>query len=68
MTGAMRRAMAERRDEFDPRAFLKAARAAAQALCEERFAAFGCEGMAERIRPVPLEAMAQRYERSILAA
>ena len=68
MTGAMRRAMAARPDEFDPRAFLKAARAAAQALCEERFLAFGCEGMAERIRPIPLEAMARRYDSARMAA
>jgi fructose-bisphosphate aldolase class II len=68
MTGAMRRAMAEHPDEFDPRAFLKAARAAAQSLCEERFEAFGCAGMAERIRPMPLEAMARRYQGAAIAA
>jgi fructose-bisphosphate aldolase class II len=50
------------------RAFLKAARAAAQALCESRFVAFGCEGMADRIRPVPLEAMARRYSRARMVA
>jgi fructose-bisphosphate aldolase class II len=66
MTGAMRRAMAEHPDEFDPRSFLKAARAAAQALCEERFEAFGCAGMAGRIGPVPLEAMARRYRDAAL--
>jgi len=61
MTGAMRRAMAERPDEFDPRAFLKAATAAARQLCLERFEAFGCAGHGPRIRPLPLEAMAARY-------
>ena len=61
MTGAMRRAMAEDPAEFDPRKFLKAATAAAQALCKERFEAFGCAGQAQRIRPEPLERMAQRY-------
>jgi fructose-bisphosphate aldolase class II len=61
MTGAMRRAMAEDPAEFDPRKFLKAATAAARALCKERFEAFGCAGQAPRIRPEPLERMAQRY-------
>ena len=61
MTGAMRRTMAEHPEEFDPRAFLKAARAAARDLCRERFEAFGCAGQAERIRALPLELMKQRY-------
>ncbi|MGA7985731.1 MAG: class II fructose-bisphosphate aldolase [Burkholderiales bacterium] len=61
MTGAMRRAMAEDPAEFDPRRFLKAATAAARALCRQRFEAFGCAGQAPRIRPEPLERMAQRY-------
>jgi len=61
MTGAMRRAMAEDPAEFDPRKFLKAATAAARALCKERFEAFGCAGQAPRIRPEPLERIAQRY-------
>ena len=64
MTGAMRRAMAERPDEFDPRAFLQAATAAARELCRERFEAFGCAGQAPRIRPLPLDAMAARYMRN----
>ncbi|MFZ1909196.1 MAG: class II fructose-bisphosphate aldolase [Burkholderiales bacterium] len=61
MTGAMRRAMAEDPAEFDPRKFLKAATVAARALCRQRFEAFGCAGQAARIRPEPLERMAQRY-------
>jgi fructose-bisphosphate aldolase, class II len=61
MTGAMRREMASARSEFDPRKALIAARKAAQFLCEERFKAFGCEGRAQQIRAVPLEAMARNY-------
>jgi fructose-bisphosphate aldolase, class II len=61
MTGAMRRAMAEDPSEFDPRKFLKAATAAARALCKDRFEAFGCAGQALHVRPEPLERMAQRY-------
>ncbi len=67
MTGAMRRAMAQLPEEFDPRAFLKPARAAARDLCRERFEAFGCAGQAPRIRPLPLEAMARRYAQRPLA-
>jgi fructose-bisphosphate aldolase class II len=68
MTGAMRRAMAARPSEFDPRAFLKEARAAARELCVNRFTAFGCEGMAERIRPRSLRTMAKRYAAPEMAA
>ncbi len=68
MTGAMRRAMANRPGEFDPRAFLKEARRAAHELCASRFIAFGCEGMAERIRPIPLEDVARRYAKDRMAA
>jgi fructose-bisphosphate aldolase class II len=61
MTGAMRQAMAERPAEFDPRAFLKAAVAAARELCQQRFEAFGAAGQAGRIKPQPLERMIARY-------
>ncbi|MDE1179159.1 class II fructose-bisphosphate aldolase [Paraburkholderia sp.] len=61
MSGAMRRAMASSRSEFDPRHALKAATAAARDLCIARFDAFGCAGHAARIKPLPLDAMAQRY-------
>ena len=61
MTGAMRKAMAEKPDEFDPRAFLKAATAAARDICKARFEAFGCAGQASKIRPLPLDRLATRY-------
>ena len=54
MTGAMRKAMAEKPDEFDPRAFLKAATAAARDICKARFEAFGCAGQGSRIGVRPL--------------
>lgn len=38
-----------------------AAKNAAREIVEARFEAFGCAGQAARIRPVPLEAMIQRY-------
>ena len=49
MTGAMRRAMANKPDEFDPRRFLSAALVAARDLCADRFEAFGCAGMASSL-------------------
>ncbi|CAN5249787.1 fructose-bisphosphate aldolase class II [soil metagenome] len=61
MTGAMRRAMDKDRGEFDPRKFLKDATAAARDVCIARFEAFGCAGMASKIRPVSLETVSRRY-------
>ncbi len=68
MTGAMRKLMGDKPDEFDPRAFLKAATAAARGICRSRFEAFGSAGQATRIRVVPAEQMAQRYARGEIAA
>ena len=62
MTGAMRRVMGTRPEEFDPRKFLAAAVEATATLCRERFEAFGSAGQAPRLRPVPLAVMAERYE------
>jgi fructose-bisphosphate aldolase class II len=61
MTGAMRRAMKGDPSVFDPRVFLAAARTATRELCADRYEAFGAAGMADRIRPIPLDAMAARY-------
>jgi len=62
MTGAMRKLAIEKPEEFDPRAFFKAATAAATQLCKDRFEAFGSAGHASRIKPVPLEKLAQGYK------
>jgi fructose-bisphosphate aldolase class II len=61
MTGAMRRLMGTRPDEFDPRKFFAEATKAAAELCKSRFQAFGSASQASRINPLPLEAMALRY-------
>ncbi len=66
MTGAMRRSLAVNASEFDPRKPLKEALAAARGICKARFEAFGCAGQADKIRPVSLEAMAERYARGEL--
>ena len=59
MTGAMRRAMAEDPSAFDPRAFLKAARAATTDLCASATRSSARRGGPSRIKPVPLEEMAE---------
>ncbi|MEQ1658344.1 MAG: class II fructose-bisphosphate aldolase [Hylemonella sp.] len=61
MTGAMREIFARQPSEFDPRKALAAAKKAARGVVKARFEAFGCAGMASKIKPVPLEAMAARY-------
>ncbi|GAA5172027.1 MULTISPECIES: class II fructose-bisphosphate aldolase [Halomonadaceae] len=60
-TGAVRRFLAHNPAEFDPRQFLKETVSAMRELCIARFEAFGSAGNASRIKPLGLEAMAQRY-------
>jgi len=61
MTGAMREIFAKQPSEFDPRKAMAAAKKAARGVVKARFEAFGCAGMASRIKPIALEAMAARY-------
>src|SRR5216683_2987879 len=61
MTGAMRRLMASKPDEFDPRKFLADATKAAKEVCKARFEAFGSAGQASRITPIPLARMCDLY-------
>lgn len=61
MTAAVRRYLMENPSAFDPRAYLKVARQAAQALCRQRYLEFGCEGQAHKIKPIALDEMAARY-------
>jgi fructose-bisphosphate aldolase class II len=62
MTAAVRKFLHENPSHFDPRDFLKPARAAAKAICKERYLQFGCEGQAGKIQPVPLQTVAHRYQ------
>jgi len=62
MTGAMRQVFAQQPSEFDPRKALVAAKNAARGIVKARFEAFGCAGMAGKIKPVSLEVMAKRYK------
>ena len=66
MTGAMRRHMAEKPSEFDPRKFLADAQKAAREICKLRYEAFGCAGQAAKIKPLSLEKMAERYKKGEL--
>ena len=67
MTGAVRQFLHEHPDKFDAREWLKPARAAAQAVCRQRYVEFGCEGQAGKIRAETLQVYAGRYGRGELA-
>jgi len=54
--------MAEKPSEFDPRKYLADAQKAAREICKLRYEAFGCAGMAPKIKPLTLEKMAERYK------
>jgi fructose-bisphosphate aldolase class II len=61
-TGAIRKAFAEEPGEFDPRYYLKPARAAMQEVVKARMEAFGQAGHAGDYEPISLEDMAARYK------
>jgi fructose-bisphosphate aldolase class II len=61
MTGQIRRILTEHPDEFDPRKYLKPATEAMTKVCRQRLEEFGTAGWADKIKPLPLSAMAKRY-------
>ena len=61
-TGAMRRMMAEQPSEFDPRKFSAKTVDAMKQICVDRYEAFGTAGNADKIRPISLEKMVDRYK------
>jgi len=65
-TGAIRRFMAQNPSEFDPRKYLSKTVEAMKQICLARYQAFGCEGMADKIKPVSLEKMAAKYAKGEL--
>jgi fructose-bisphosphate aldolase class II len=67
MTAAIRKYMFQNPSKFDPRDYLKPAREAATEICKARYISFGCEGQASKIKPIPLEKMAERYKAGELA-
>ncbi len=62
-TGAMRRFMAENPSEFDPRKFFAKTVDAMKQICIDRYEAFGTAGNADKIRPISLEKMVERYKK-----
>ncbi|PSB91794.1 class II fructose-bisphosphate aldolase [Candidatus Pandoraea novymonadis] len=67
MTAAIRRYLFENPSKFDPRDYMKPAREAAKQVCRTRYLAFGCEGQAEKIKPISLEKIAEKYKKSELS-
>ena len=67
MTGAVRKFLAENPDKFDMREWMKPAREAAKQICKQRYIEFGCEGQGPKVKGLPLQQVAQKYERGELA-
>ena len=67
MTAAIRQFMNENKSHFDPRDYLKPARAAAKAICKERYQQFNCAGQASKIKPAPLSDIAMKYASGALS-
>ena len=61
ITGAIRKTFQEDPAAFDPRAYMKPARSAMQAVCEARMKEFGQAGHAHDIPIISLEEMAAAY-------
>ncbi|NVK87963.1 MAG: fructose-1,6-bisphosphate aldolase, partial [Gammaproteobacteria bacterium] len=61
-TGAIRRHLAQNTSNFDPRKYFAEATKAMTDICIARYEAFGTAGQADKIKPLSLEAMFQRYE------
>src|SRR5512145_1184388 len=68
MTAAVRKFLATNRSAFDPRDFLKPARAAAKEICRQRYQQFGCAGQGSKLAPIALDRMAARYAKGELKA
>ncbi len=60
-TGSIRRFLANNKSEFDPRKYLTESIKAMKDICIERYEAFGTAGNADKIAPLSLENMYQRY-------
>ena len=60
-TAAIRQFLAAHPSEFDPRKYLAETTKAMKEVVKSRYEAFGTAGWAEKIRPVALEHMYQRY-------
>ena len=61
ITGAIRKVLAETPEKFDPRDYLKPARAAMHKVCAERMVQFGQAGNAGKVPVISVDEMAKRY-------
>jgi len=61
-TGSIRKFMAENPSVFDPRKFLRVATDAMRDICIDRFNSFGSAGNASKIKPISMDAMAEKYK------
>ena len=60
-TGSVRRHLGENKSNFDPRKFLAEATKGMTEICKARYEAFGTAGNADKIKPLSLEIMFERY-------
>ncbi len=60
-TGSVRRHLDENKSNFDPRKFLAEATKGMTEICKARYEAFGTAGNADKIKPLSLEIMFERY-------
>lgn len=61
MTGAVRKALVEDPTKFDPRDWMKPARAAMKEVCVARMTAFGQAGNADKIKPASIQEYVSFY-------
>ncbi|MBL8512609.1 MAG: fructose-bisphosphate aldolase class II, partial [Betaproteobacteria bacterium] len=66
MTAAIRKYMNTNKSAFDPRDYLKPARAAAKEICKQRYEQFNCAGQASKIKAINLGKMAEKYAKGEL--
>jgi len=67
MTGAVRKVLTEKPEEFDLRAYMKPAREAMKEVVKARMIQFGQAGHATDYKPIPLAEMARRYKETPVA-
>ncbi len=60
-TGSIRKFFHDEPKKFDPRDYNKKVMAGMRGVCEDRYKAFGTAGWADKIKPVSLEKMGEKY-------
>jgi len=68
MTGAVRKLLMEKPEEFDLRGWMKPARDAMKEVVKARMVQFGQAGHAGDYQPIPLSEMARRYKEQLVSA